>query len=1000
MRRTFLLSLTFVSALTSGALARAVPQDRTALSADPRVPSAEDPRAPSAEDLRTLAEERLECDLLVRRGQAASAVRRLDDLLDEDPTDAAARVIRARAQLDLGDAAEARRDARLALDLTARDDSGADTSTRAAALRAYAAASTVLGEVDGAIDLLAAEQNVLSPSRDARDAWALGAALWEAGQREAARSALELGAATGLDQPWDGLVARAACQRRLGRLEAASESLLEALRASGELEGEEPDALAALGDLYFEADKEVERAKRRSAAQLYDAALERHATHEGALLGLFELHRTNWQRQRRSAGQFLAALLAARPRSVETLLAAASADVDDGLTKSARERLALLEEIAPRRRDVRALKAALAFVDRETEEGQQLLAELAAQDPLDATPEREVGRHLLELYRFAEGLPFLRRAAERDPADWEALTQLGRALANTGDEVGARDALERANLAAAGRQDAWRDNMRLVLLRTAERHGARTRGDLTFSWESEGDEVLAEYLIPFYAESRAELAQRYGFTPTPTAIQVFRRHRDFSVRSTGFEGFPALGVCFGPVVTAVSPLAEMRGTQSWARTSFHEFTHVVHLGLSHNRCPRWITEGLATWEEVNRNPAWTRNMRRELIDAIAAQDVITTREMNRAFRGQRILFGYYQAGLMCTLLIERYGFPSMVRLLAAFDRGLDLDTALKETFGTTPEQLDRDFLAWARAHVAGLRVEPRWAPAFVRRDAIGLSKRLPKDAAARDQWQDRWITQAIAAWQQRRKIDAQEALRIAREHDAVNPRALFLLAEMALAGGETETAGDTYRAAITAGGEDYRARMALASLARSAHDVDEIERQLLAAEAAFPGWDDQELSAELALAEFYRAADRQGDAMAAIERWLGWNAGDAKRRREVAAWHVENGRLERAAQLLAEANEVDPFLRGLHREWGDVLRAAGRNEEALREYRMVLAVDPLLDVENTSGWSDAARAEVLALQAVCLESLERKADALARAREALELDPDAKLARVVVDRIQ
>lgn len=987
MRRILLLSLTVLAVFVGGSPARAVAQDRT---------------APSAEDVRALAEERLECDLLVRRGQASSAIRRLDEMLDElpagDPSAAAARVIRARAQLDLGDAAEARRDARVALDATSAG--AADPSTRAAALRAYAQASTVLGEVDDALDLLAAEQNVLSPSRDARDAWALGAALWEAGRREAARTALELGAATGVDQPWDGLVARAACQQRLGRLEAASESLLEALRASGELDGEEPDALAALGDLYFEADKEVERAKRRSAAQLYDAALERHATHEGALLGLFELHRTNWQRQRRSAGQFMTSLLAARPRSVDTLLAAASADVDDGLTKSARERLALLEELAPRRRDVRTLKASLAFVDSETAEGERLLAELAAQDPLDATPEREVGRHLLELYRFAEGLPFLRRAAERDPADWEALTQLGRALANTGDEVGARDALERANSAAAGRQDAWRDNMRLVLQRTAERHGARTRGDLTFSWESQGDEVLAEYLIPFYADSRAELAQRYGFTPTPTAIQVFRRHRDFSVRSTGFEGFPALGVCFGPVVTAVSPLAEMRGTQSWARTSFHEFTHVVHLGLSHNRCPRWITEGLATWEEVNRNPAWTRNMRRELIDAIAAEDVITTRQMNRAFRGPRILFGYYQAGLMCTLLIERYGFPSMVRLLAAFDRGLDLDEALKETFKTTPEQLDVDFLAWARAHVAGLRVEPRWAPTFVRRDAIGLSKRLPKDVGARDAWQDRWITQAIAAWQQRRKVDAQEALRVAREHTSVNVRALFLQSEIALASGETETAGETYRAAIAAGGDDYRARMALASLARSAGEVDEIELQLLAAEAAFPGWDDQELSAELALVELYTAADRQDDAMAATERWLGWNAGDAVRRRAVAAWHVENERLDRAAQLLSEANEVDPFLRGLHREWGDVLRAAGRNEEALREYRMVLAVEPALDVEDSSEWSDEARAEVLALQAVCLESLERKADALARAQEALALDPDAKLAREVVDRIQ
>ncbi|MCY2961459.1 MAG: hypothetical protein NTY35_14955 [Planctomycetota bacterium] len=978
-----------LTCLTTLGLLALVPAPAGAWSALPR----QDPT--TAEDRQALAEERLACDLLVRRGQAESAIRRLDELLSEDPSDAAALVIRARARLDLGDPAVAVADARLALAVPGRD-----ASTRAAALRALAEGETRRGEAAAAVAELTAEREVLAPARDARDAWALGAAQWEAGQREAAIATLELGAGTGTDQPWDALVARAACQRRLGRLEAASQSLLAALQASAAVDGEEPDALSALGDLYFEADKEVERAKRRSAAQLYDAALALHSTHEGALLGLFELHRTNWQRQRRSAGQFLEALLAARPRSIDTLLAATSADIDDGLAKSARERLSVLDEIAPKRRAVRTLHASMAFVDRDAENGERLLKALADEDPRDATPEREVGRHLLELYRFAEGLPFLRRAAARDPRDWEALTQLGRALANTGDEKAAREALERANEAAAGRQDAWRDNMRLVLLRTAERHGERKQGDLTFSWESQGDEVLAEYLIPFYSDSRVELARRYGFTPTPTAIQVFRRHRDFSVRSTGFEGFPALGVCFGPVVTAVSPLAEMRGSQSWARTSFHEFTHVIHLGLSHNRCPRWITEGLATWEEVNRNPSWTRNMRRELIDAIAADDVIRTREMNRAFRGQRILFGYYQAGLMCTLLIERHGFPSMVRLLEAFDRGLDLDAALKETFATTPEQLDRDFLSWARAHVANLHVEPRWSPEFVRRAAIGLARKLPKDPAARDAWQDRWVTQAFGAWQERRKVDAQESLRVSREHSLKSPRAALLQAEMALADGDTAAAAEFYRAAIAGGREDYRARMALASIARSAGDDEATERELLAAEAAFPGWDDVQLSAELALADFYTAHDRLDDAMAARARWLEWNAGDAGRRRQVAAWHVGKGRLEPALKLLAEANEVDPFLRGLHREWGDALRAAGRHAEALREYRMVLAVPAELDAEDPSTWGGEAQAEILGLQAACLEALDRKPEALAQARAALALDPDAKLAREVVDRIQ
>ena len=58
-------------------------------------------------------------------------------------------------------------------------------------------------------------------------------------------------------------------------------------------------------------------------------------------------------------------------------------------------------------------------------------------------------------------------------------------------------------------------------------------------------------MVPFYRTARLDLASRYGHTPGETLIEVFRKHGDFSVRSVGFEGFPALGVCFGPVVTAL-----------------------------------------------------------------------------------------------------------------------------------------------------------------------------------------------------------------------------------------------------------------------------------------------------------------------------------------------------------------------------------------------------------------------------------------------------------------
>ncbi len=995
-------------------------------------PPDQEPRARrSAEDEAVLADERAECDLLRRRGEARKAIRRLDDLIEEDPGDAQAWLQRAQCQLDSADYDAAIADARAAFEkagarpgatgkdaapASSKDSAAQPAQIKAAALRVNAEALVTLGRADEALALLTQDKTILAPALDARDAWALGTAAWEAGQRDTARGYLEQGATTGDDQDWTGLLARGRCLRRLGRLEGASQSYVQALDAStGEagLKGTgEPDVLAALGDLYFEADKEVSDAGKRSPAVLYREALQTNATHQGALLGLYALHRYNWQRQRESSGDILSRALTARPTSIPALVAAASADLDDGQLKAARERLDKLDKLAPHRRDVRTLHASLDRIVRRDDACTAMLAELAQEDPLDATPEREVGRHMLELYRFAEGLPFEKAAVARDAHDWDALTQLGRALANTGDEDGARDALDRAQTAAAGRQDAWRNNMLLVLKRIEEKHTTVKRGDLEYSWDPEGGEVLQTYLIPFYTEARAELSKRYGFTPTPTRIEVFREHKDFSVRSTGFEGFPALGVCFGPVVTAVSPLWEMRGTQSWARTSFHEFTHVIHLGLSHNRCPRWFTEGLATWEEVNHDPSWTRNMRRELVDSIANDDILRVRDLNRAFRGPRILFGYYQCGLMLQMLIERHGFAPVVKMLEAFDRGLDIDAALKEVYATTPEGLDAEFLEYVRDLTKELRIEPRWTPEVVARIQAGLSAKPPKGEKKLREWVDGWCTVAWGMWQQNMRIDAQEALRHAKEGGPDTPRALFLRADLALAGQDKEAAQQFFEQAFAAGGEDFRARIALASFAEDAHDVVACEKHLLAAQQDFPGFDDKTLSAELRLSNFYAEQKRIDDAMAARERWLGWNAGDTQLRMVVARWHVERAQadksgavdtqeLERAITLYGEINEIDPFQREVHRAWGDSLRDAGRFDDALREYRMILAVPPTLDIkDHQEPLDDKGQAEVIGLQASCLLSLGKHDEALERAKAALALDPDCKVARETIEKLQ
>ncbi|MFT4537886.1 MAG: tetratricopeptide (TPR) repeat protein [Planctomycetota bacterium] len=941
-----------------------------------------------------LGEERAEADLLRRRGKVREALRLLSEHLKDEPGDAASRELRARCRLDMAHYEQALSDAE-----RARVDSLANEDPReliAACVRTEIDVLLALGRSADALVRWDEARDAMSPTLEARDAWSLGRLLAAGGDREGSRLAWEGGVTTPDEQSWQALLARAACERAVGRLTLASKTVVLADRLAQKQSGVEPDVLVALADLYFESEREIDSQSKRSASALYKDARRIHETHEGALLGLFELHRFNRRRRSETPEEILAQLLDPKPDHIDGLIARAAADIDDGKLPKARTGLRRLDELAPARREVRTLLATLAWVEHRRDDCRAILDELATVAPDDGRPEREIGRHLIELYRFSEAVPFLKAAVERDPTDHQAWTRLGGALANAGDEEAALEAFRKAESAASGRRDAWRENMMMVLERMDREQVKHDAGELQFQWMPDAADVLMTYLVPFYHEARTEFAERYGHTPSKTKIEVFRRHEDFSVRSVGFQGFPALGVCFGPVVTSLSPLSAMRGNFSWARTAFHEFSHVIHLGLSHNRCPRWITEGLATWEEVNKRPMWTRNMRRELVDAFYNDNLIRVRDLNRAFRGPRIIFGYYEGGLLCEMLIEKHGFAPMIHILEAFDRGLDLDQAFAEVFHTTPEAIDDAFNDRVASIVSELEIEPRWDPTRVRRSRLGLSETPPDDAELREAWAEKWLTIGWGSWQQGRRLDAEQALRHLKAADIERPRLLFLRGEMALTDKKRTLAQRLWTDAIDAGGRDYRALIGLGSLHAIDGNDDKAEEFYEMAELAFPGYDQPDFSAELRLVEMHLERGDEDAAMRARERWLAWNAGEFDLRMLVASWHGEKGRFAEAAALYAEANEVDPFRRRHHLDWAEALFEIQAYEEADREWTVAALVPIQLDADEPQAATPSQRAKWLCRRASCAVALDAPERAAELAKEALQLDPSCDQAQAFI----
>lgn len=957
-----------------------------------------DARSADDELAEALAQERTEALRALRRGDVRSGLRLVDEHLSDDPTDAASRHLRAQLRARASNWSGALEDAARAFE----DARGADPRLRADCARTWAGCLIELGRAAEALAVLDGAGALADPAEDPRNAWVRARALAESGAREQRREVLRLGQDSAQATTWERALDAARCARELGFLSRAARMVTEAEGLPGEF-GEDgrgqPDILSELASIYFEADGEVAHpeAASRSPADLYRAVLEASPGHEQACLGMHELHQVNWTRRLRDASDFLDDLFAVAPDSLAGRVRVARVALGDGNLPAARDQIARLCDLAPQRRDVRALEASLAWIEHRRDEARAILAELAEADPGDSAPWVGLGRTLNDLYRFGEALEFLREASERDGRDRQAWTQLGRSLANTGATAEGLAALRRATEVAEGRHDVWRHNTLLVLERMEERFVTQAvPGDLSFSWIPDGAAVLAAYQVPFYQAAREELAERYAFTPGAVQIEIFDRFQDFSVRSTGFEGFPALGVCFGPVVTAVSPLSELRGKFSWARTGFHEFTHVVHLGLSHNRCPRWITEGLATWEEEQRNPAWTRNMRRELLDARANGELIAVRDLNAAFRGPRILFGYYQGGLLCRMLIDEHGFPPMIRLLSAFDRGLDIDQAFGEVYGATPEEIDARFLEFVDGELAQLALEPRWGPAAVARRRLGLADKPPADDAERAAWRDAWCTVAWGRWQTGRVVDSEQALRALAALGELPPRAHFLRGEMALSRNDRSAARESYEAGIAAGGADFRASMALGRMAFEDEDWSRAEKHLLAAEAQFPGFPEKILAAELLLAEVYGRTEREAERMAARERWLSWNSDEYPMRVASARWHAERGRHADAVRWFDEANQIDPMSRALHEGWGSSLFELGRFEEALREFEVALLVPAEFEAEGGAP-SDEQRARLLGWRARALAALDRAEEARAAAAQALALDEDCAEAKQALD---
>ena len=444
----------------------------------------------------------------------------------------------------------------------------------------------------------------------------------------------------------------------------------------------------------------LEKYDRKEAMRSFQDAVKADENYVPAILGVA---RVAMEENPPAAKAAIERALKVNPNSVPAHLLAAEISLDDRKRDEARESAQRALKVNPNSLEAHSIVAAIDFLEGKTTAFDSRVQQVLKINPVYGEVYRVAGDHLARNYRFDEAVEQVRRALALDDANARAHADLGHHLLRTGDEPGARRALDRAFKDDSFDQQTYNS---LQLLDTLDKFETITDGDLIFRFDPQEVAVMREHAIPLAKEAMATLSKRYNFTPTgPILIEMFPKHDDFAVRTIGLPGMiGALGACFGRVVTLDSPRARPPGDFNWGETLWHELAHVFTIQMSKQRVPRWLTEGISVWEERRARPEWGREMDLTFAHALNEGKVMKLDVLNAGFQDPKMIsLAYYQASLVVEHIVETYGEPKLHALLRAYGEGLEDETAIKEGLGASLAQLQTGFDARLDTQYADLR---------------------------------------------------------------------------------------------------------------------------------------------------------------------------------------------------------------------------------------------------------------------------------------------------------
>ena len=441
------------------------------------------------------------------------------------------------------------------------------------------------------------------------------------------------------------------------------------------------------------------------ASEQYRNALERYGTDPDAHYGLAKAF---YASDRLSMINSLNAALHVNPRHAPSLILMAEHHLDCEDNTGAAKLLDKVLAFNPWHPHAWAYKTVLAHLANDLEAGKGHRAKALKYWTTNPQVDYLIGRKLSQKYRFAEGAVYQRRALKLNPEYLPAKIQLAQDLLRLGaenegwalaGEVHQRDAynIQAYNLASL------RDH--LSEFETLRHDGFILRMDKLEA------AVYGDQVTELLQQAKAELCRKYDLTlDHPVTVELFPNQQDFAVRTFGLPGGDGfLGVCFGDVITANSPKVE-RPT-NWQALLWHEFCHVVTLNLTQNKMPRWLSEGISVYEELQRDPMWGQRMTPEYRRMILDGELTPIADLSGAFLNppspMHLQFAYYESALVVEFIVEEYGHPALKAILADLAKDVEINRAIASR--TIPmKRLEKAFEAFAKKRARELAPQADW----------------------------------------------------------------------------------------------------------------------------------------------------------------------------------------------------------------------------------------------------------------------------------------------------